>query len=96
MIDTTETALDWRARFAAHAEMYGDEWDAEEERLKRDWLSAYEFAFVEIAVNRGWSEEDAETWPDEIGEEAYINSYQHGRDPRRSAESDVIACEEPA
>lgn len=90
--DTT----DWAARAAAMAEMETDAWDAEEEAFRDDWQSAHQKAFIEIAVSRGWKREDAETWPEHLADESYIRAYEYGYCPRRVAEVDVIACEEPA
>lgn len=91
----SRTTIDWAARAAAHANMDGDEWDAEEELFRAEWQEAYTAAFVEIAVARGWQRRDAVTWPPEIAGEAYIEAYTHKYDPRLSAEADVVACEEP-
>jgi hypothetical protein len=88
--------IDWKARFAALCELDGDDWDAEHERIEAEWLPAYREAFVSIAVARGWSRENAETWPDQIDREAYVECYRHDGCPRRTAEADVIACEEEA
>jgi hypothetical protein len=38
---------------------------------------AYTEAFVEIAVSRGWQRENAETWPPEIADEAFIEAYRY-------------------
>jgi hypothetical protein len=89
------TAIDWAARAAAHAEMDGDEWDAEEGRFREDWKAAYREAFIRIAVSRGWKREDAETWPEHLDDESYIEAYRLEWCPERVAETDVIACEEP-
>jgi hypothetical protein len=62
----SQTTVDWAARAARHAEMDGDEWDAEEESFRTDWTTAYAAAFVEIAVSRGWKRDDAETWPEHL------------------------------
>jgi hypothetical protein len=88
--------MNWPQRFAALVDMNGDGgWEQEHDRLRGEWLAAYTRAFMEIAVARGWRRGDAATWPVGIGEEAYINAYQHDWCPRRSAEADVIASEEP-
>ena len=85
---------DWTERFAALANLDGDEWEAGYDRLRQDWLAAYSGAFVDIAVARGWRRGDAITWPIGIGDEAFIVAYLHDWCPRRSAAADVIACEE--
>jgi hypothetical protein len=85
----------WEQRFGALVALGGDEWDAAHERLEQEWLGAYTAAFVEIAVSRGWRQVDAETWPVGIGDEAFIEAYRYDWDPRRAAELDVVACEEP-
>ena len=41
----------WAQRFADVAELEGEEWEAECERLKDDWLTAYADAFV---AGRAW------------------------------------------
>lgn len=84
----------WIARFTIASMKDGDEWDVAHEKLEADWLAEYAAAFVEIAVSRGWKLEDAETWPSQIGKEAYIHCDAYGYDPRHTAEADVIACEE--
>jgi hypothetical protein len=65
------------------------------ERLEVEWKAAYTEAFVSIAVDRGWEREDAETWPDQISQEASIEKYLFDSCPRRTAQADVIVCEEP-
>ena len=85
---------DWPERFAALADMDGDEWEGGYDRLRQEWLAAYSGAFVDIAVSRGWRRGDAIIWPIGIGDEAFIEAYLHDWCPRRSAASDVIASEE--
>jgi hypothetical protein len=75
--------------------MDGDEWGEGYDRLRQEWLAAYSRAFIEIAVARGWRTEDAITWPIGIGDEAFTEAYLHDWCPYRSAEADVIDCEEP-
>jgi hypothetical protein len=87
--------MTWEQRFGTLVALDGDEWDAAHERLEQEWLGAYTAAFVEIAVSRGWRRVDAETWPVGIGDEAFIEAYRYNWDPRRAAEFDVVACEEP-
>jgi hypothetical protein len=89
--------MDWQARFAALAELDDSEgeWEAEHERIEQEWRQAYRAAFIEIAVARGWREEDAATWPSEIGADAFTECYLYDHSPRKTAEADVIACEEP-
>jgi hypothetical protein len=55
--------MTWEQRFSTLAALDGDEWDAEHERLEREWLAAYTAAFVRFAVSRGWRQANAETWP---------------------------------
>ena len=76
--------------------MDGDDWDVEHERLKAEWFPAYSEAFVRLAVSRGWNREDAETWPEHIVDEAFIETWQHKSDPELSALADVIAVEQEA
>jgi hypothetical protein len=71
----------------------GDAWDAESERLDRLWKVAYAACFVEFAMSRGWSREDAESWPDNIVDDALMTAHEHGDCPRMTAEYDVIECE---
>jgi hypothetical protein len=85
----------WEDRFSALAELDGEAWDAEHDRLEQDWLAAYIAAFVEIAVSRGWRQDDAAIWPIGIGGEAFLEAYLYEWDPRRAAGTDVVACEEP-
>ena len=94
--EVAEVNDDWQGRFDAllvlddeDAEGYEDALD----KLGRDWTLAYCAAFIEIAIERGWKGEDAATWPHEIADEAFLESYRFGRDPRQSALADVIACE---
>ena len=93
--DRGHQQVTWEQRFGALVALGGDEWDAAHERLEQEWLGAYTAAFVEIAVSRGWRQVDAETWPVGIGDEAFIEAYRYNWDPRRAAELDVVACEEP-
>ena len=86
--------MTWEQRFSTLAALDGDEWDAEHERLEREWLAAYTAAFVRFAVSRGWRQADAETWPAEIGDEAFIEAYRYDWDPQRAAEEDVVGCEQ--
>jgi hypothetical protein len=89
--------MTWGQQFAALAELDdGDAWETEHERLRDAWEAAYTAAFVEIAVARGWRRDNAETWPSEIADEAFIEAYRYEWDPRRTAEADVIGCEEEA
>ena len=87
--------MTWEQRFSALAELDGDESDAMREQLEREWLYAYTTAFVEIAISRGWRRENAETWPGEIGAEAFIEAYRYNWEPQQVAAADVVACEEP-
>ena len=92
----TAAAPNWKARFTDLADLSGTQWDTAEDRIKQEWEEAYTGAFIRIAVERGWKREDASSWPHEIVDEAYIASYYHDNDPERSAEADVIACEQEA
>lgn len=85
--------MTWAHRFHDVAQMDGDEWEAEHERLKAEWISAYSEAFINVAVGRSWQRDDAETWPEHIGGDAFIETYKHDYDPEKSAAIDVIACE---
>jgi len=87
--------MSWEQRFSALAEFDGDAWHAAYERLEQAWLAAYTAAFVEIAVSRGWRQNDAITWPIGIGGEAFIGAYRYAWDPQRAAAADVVTCEEP-
>jgi hypothetical protein len=86
--------MTWKHRSIAVAELDGDEWDSNDQ-LRRDWLAAYSASFISIAVSRGWKQADAETWPTEIGDEAFIESWRQDCDPQQSL-ADVIACEQEA
>ncbi len=86
----------WQGRFDALARLDEEDaeaYDAAHERLEADWRAAYEVAFVATAVARGWTREAAQTWPGEIGADAFLESWQYGRDPRETARRDVIECE---
>jgi hypothetical protein len=84
---------DWSTRRTAVAAADDDDWDRLSEAFDADWKSAYSVAFVEIAVSRGWSRENAESWPGEIAGEALLSAVDNDFCPRRTAEADVIACE---
>jgi hypothetical protein len=88
--------MTWQQRFNDVAQLDGEEWDAAHEQLQRDWIVAYSEAFISIAVSRGWQHADAATWPHEIGDDAFIECYQHDCDPERAALSDVVSCEQEA
>ena len=64
-------------------------------RLKAEWCAAYSEHFINVAVGRGWQRADAETWPEHIVDEAFIETYKHHDcDPQKTAALDVIAaCE---
>jgi hypothetical protein len=89
------SSTDWKARQAEVANADGDDWDRLSEKLTEDWQAEYRKAFVEIAIERGWEKENAESWPDQLEDEAVISASEHGYCPRKAAEADVIACEEP-
>jgi hypothetical protein len=72
-----------------------EDWDDHHAKVKARWQEEYAQAFVEIAVSRGWSRENARTWPHELDEDAFVESYKVDYDPRRAAEIDVMACEDP-
>ncbi len=89
----TPGTTDWSARRAAVAAADDDDWDRLSGAFDADWKSAYSVAFVENAVSRGWSRDNAESWPGEIACEALLSAAVHDFCPRRTAEADVIACE---
>jgi len=89
-------SINWPAAFVALSELDGDAWDAQAARLTEQWKAEYKIAFVEVAVARGWSRENAETWPDEIVDEAYLSKDEHDWSPWAVASFDVPHCEEPA
>jgi hypothetical protein len=89
--------MTWAEEFARLADLDdSEEFYAEHGRLKAIWQEEYAQAFIEIAMSRGWSRENAATWPSELGYQAFIESYvvDHSHCPRRRAEIDVMACEE--
>ena len=83
----------WPARHSALAAAGGEEWDQLHEALETDWKAAYSAAFVEIAISRGRSRENAESRPENIVDEALLSVAGHDQCPRRVAEADVRACE---
>lgn len=76
-----------------HCKTLDDEaWDTEAERLDQIWKRDYLESFVLFAVERGWSRENAETWADEIVDDALIEARgQHA--PQVMAHTDVISAE---
>ena len=89
----TDQTTNWTARHSALAAADGEEWDRLHEAMEADWKAAYSTAFVEIAISRGWSRENAESWHEYILDEASLSVAGHDQCPRRVAEADVLACE---
>lgn len=89
-----KTAAEWMAARAAHANMDGSAWDAEDERLDGLWEQQYRSAFVEVAMNRpGWKRDNAEEWAAcDAGNarEAYRGD---ARSPAELAAEDVLEAE---
>jgi hypothetical protein len=71
----------------------GAAWDEAFERYETEWKAAYDAEFVRYAVSRGWSQENAESWPSEIHDEAFLVRDEHGYDPIETAREDVRMCE---
>ena len=84
---------DWAARHAALSAATGDEWDRLNEAFETEWCVAYTAAFIDYAVWRGWSREDAESWPDSLVEEALFTAPDFDYDPQAAAKADVVICE---
>ena len=84
--------INWEARRAAVAMADGEEWDRLSEAFDADWKEAYKTVFVAYALTRHWNREDAETWSDEIVNDALI-SCPVDRTPKEQAEIDVCECE---
>ncbi len=64
------------------------------EAFVTDWRLAYAEAFVAFAVARGWAQENMKIGPDQLWQDALIDSAaKYGWCPKRTAEADVIACE---
>jgi hypothetical protein len=86
MADPIPETTDWPARRTAVAAADDDDWDRLSEAFDADWKSAYSVAFVETAVSRGWSRENAESWPGEIAGRRYCPlrtvTFAHGVAPR--------------
>lgn len=62
--------------------------------MSRDeWKARYAMEFVRFAVSRGWSREDAETWPVNIADDAFMLG---DACPIRAAQNDVPYCEDEA
>lgn len=82
---------DWPSLWSALAQLDGDAWDAESDRLDALWLAEYEQAFVGRALTRGWARGDAEVWADAIAGDAML---ARGREsPAEVAGEDVRECE---
>lgn len=60
-------------------------------RTPETWEAEYRRAFVEHAVSRGWEEENAKDWADDLADEARIA--QPGRAPAEVAQEDVVEVE---
>jgi len=74
-------SIDWPAAWAALAQMDGDEWDAESERLDYQWRAEYERAFLAVAVSRpGWAIEDAREWASDCVSDA-LATYSGSKTP---------------
>ena len=87
--------MNWAQQFSALAELDGAEWDALHEQLREAWQEDYAAAFVDVAIGRGWKDEDAASWLDsDTAREAYLEASRFDWSPERTAEADVIGCEE--
>jgi hypothetical protein len=97
---------DWTAAWAALVDLDGEAWgDDESERIEALWLDCYRTAFVEHAVERGWSATNAADWACEIGWMALIErgaaataaragiEINQEYDPAKAAHKDVIKTE---
>jgi hypothetical protein len=85
---------DWRARLAIVNACGGEEWESLNEAFEEDWKAAYSAAFVEVAMARGWSRENAATWPENIVEDALMDGApEHEWCPVATAEADVLQIE---
>lgn len=83
----------WADRFDALMGLENDAWDIAYDALKAEWQAAYDKEFVGYAVARGWTQENAETWPSEINDDAFLSRDQHHHDPIETARYDVRQCE---
>lgn len=88
----TETT-DWRARRDAVAASDGAEWDLLADAFDTAWKATYTLEFLSFAVSRGWSQEDAENWSNDITDGALLCADRHGYDPVKTAQHDVAECE---
>ena len=69
------------------------EWKRLSEAYDRDWIAAYTTAFIEFAMSRGWTRQDAESWADDLADEALVAS-SPGKDcPQSLAHAHVLGCE---
>ncbi len=84
------TGPTWEERSAAMAAAEGYEWDRLSETFDADWKSAYVAEFVRFAASRGWTEQNAREWADEIKDDALISG---DPDPALTACHDVVECE---
>ena len=84
--------INWEVRRAAITMADGEEWDRLSEAFDDDWKATYKSAFVAYALTRHWNRDDAETWSDEIVNDALI-SCPVDRTPNEMAEIDVRECE---
>ena len=90
----TTLQTDWRARLTEVVAADGDEWDRLNQAFETDWEAAYSAAFVDIAVARGWSRENAESWPEHIVDDAFIDAAPvHEWCPVATGEADVLQIE---
>jgi hypothetical protein len=88
------TTTNWLAAWTALAELDGDAWGAESERLDALWETQYKLAFVKHALSRpGWDAEDAELWAADIVGEALLWCRCRDCAPETAAAQDVIECE---
>jgi hypothetical protein len=86
--------VDWAERNAMIVAAEGDERARLHEEFATDWHPAYAEAFIQFAVSRGWSRENAESWPDDIWEDALVDvAAKYDWCPIRTAQADVIECE---
>lgn len=90
------TVIDWPARHAELVAADGDEWDRLSAAYVSDWADAYCRAFVAFAVSRGWSQDEAESWPSHIVQDAMLEAAKWDWSPQAAAEADVIECEQEA
>lgn len=62
---------------------------------KKEWGDSYRAEFLRFALSRKWVKEDAESWPDELCEDALLWSAPNNfYCPIKTAQQDVLACEQ--